>query len=357
MKRMISLSVMVLIGILLTACGTETSSLSPQEVVNTFLQESDEPLSYYGEYTTIFSGGTENYETKEWISKDQKRRIETTSLENGEQIIAVNDGKAITMYDKTGNTAMVMELSEDVIAELNEQTPRKQAENMLEIIKDSHELSAGEDAEIAGRSAFHIIAKAKQDNSFFGDLEMWVDKETWMPLKTKTNHTGTETTTEYTKIDFKVEMDDGLFVLDLPDDVVVDVLDREEYEPEEVTVEEALEELGPFYQLREEDGLELSKIIELSGIEERPEFSFDYVKEGMPVLSISVFKDMPNVEDFGGVEEETEIRGQKASKMEMGEFRSLDWVEDGLKYVVLIENPEIGFEDVEQYLEKMVLVE
>lgn len=58
-----------------------------------------------------------------------------------------------------------------------------------------------------------------------------------------------------------------------------------------------------------------------------------------------------------GIEEETTIRGNQATKMEMGEFRSLDWVEDGLKYVVLIENPEIEFEDMAQYLEEMELVE
>lgn len=162
---------------------------------------------------------------------------------------------------------------------------------------------------------------------------------------------------EYMRIDYEMEMADELFTIDLPEDVVVDVLDGEGYDSEEVTIEAVKEELGSFYQLSEESGLELTKVTVLNGLEERPEFSLDYAKDGMPAISLSVFKELPNVVDFGGVEEEVVIRGRKASKVEMGEFRSLDWVEEGLKYVVLIENPEIDFEDVEQYLEEMILVE
>lgn len=356
MKRWILVSAMMLVGIILTACGTEKDLLSPKEVVNTMLQEADEPFSYYGEYTTTSNDDSENYETKEWIRSDQKRRIELTSADNGDQLIMVNDGKSVTMYDKVENTALVMTMSDDDVNELDNQTPRQQAENMLDLVKDSHEFSAGDDVEIAGRSTYHIIAKKKDEKALLGDMEVWIDKETWLPLKTKTNHAGNELTVEYTKIDYKMEMADELFTIDLPEDVVVEVLEGD-YEPEEVTIDDVKEELGSFYQLSEESGLELKKITVLNGLEERPEFSLDYEKDGMSALSISVFKELPNVEDFGGVEEEVTIRGKKATKMEMGEFRSLDWTEEGLRYVVLIENPEIGFEDVEKYLEEMILVE
>lgn len=346
----------MLLGIVLTACGTEKDLLSPKEVVNTMLQEADEPLSYYGEYTTVSGDDPEDYETKEWIRKDQKRRIELTSASDGEQLVMVNDGKTITMFDKVENTALVMTIEDD-LSELDNPTPRQQAENMLELVKDSHELSTGDDAEIAGRPTYHIIAKKKDEKALLGDIEMWIDKETWLPLKTKTNQVGNELTVEYTKIDYQAEMDDALFAIDLPEDVEVEVLDGVAYEAEEVSLGDVKEELGSFYQLSEDSGFALTKITVLNGLEERPEFSFEYEKDGMPALSVTVFKDFPNEVDFGGVEEETVIRGKKAAKMEMGDFRSLDWVEDSLKYVVLIENPEIEFEDVERYLEEMTLVE
>lgn len=357
MKKGILVGVMMLLGIILTACGSENNLLSPQEVVDTMLQESDEALSYYGEYTTIYDEETEDYVTKEWIRKDQKRRIELTSEENGDQMVMINDGKTVTMYDKVENTAMVMVMDDEDLEGVSNQTPREQAENMLDLVKDTHELSAGDDAEIAGRSTYHIIAKVKEEKSLLGDIEMWVDKETWLPLKTKTDHGGNGLLIEYTKIDYQAEMDDALFVLDLPEDVVVETLDGGDYEPEEVTEDEVLASLGSFYKLSEESGVELKRITVLNGLDERPEFSFDYEKDGMPALFISIFEEFPDVEDFGGVEEEVMIRGKEASKMEMGEFRSVGWTEEGLRYVVVIENPEIEFKDVEQYLEEMILVE
>lgn len=357
MKRWIVVSMMMLFGLILTACGAEKDLLSPKEIVNTMLKEANEPLSYYGEYTTVSNDDSEAYKTKIWIGQDQKRRIELTTANNEDQLIVVNDGQTVTMYDKVEKTALVMPISEDELNELSNQTPQQQAEQMLDLVKDSHEFSTGDEVEIAGRSTYHIIAKKKDKKAMFGDMEMWVDKETWLPLKTKTNHAGSELMMEYMRIDYEMEMADELFTIDLPEDVVVDVLDGEGYDSEEVTIEAVKEELGSFYQLSEESGLELTKVTVLNGLEERPEFSLDYAKDGMPAISLSVFKELPNVVDFGGVEEEVVIRGRKASKMEMGEFRSLDWVEEGLKYVVLIENPEIDFEDVEQYLEEMILVE
>lgn len=352
------MSVMALVGILLTACGTENSQMSPQEVVNTVLQESDEEFSYYGEYEMVSSEGEEEYAAKEWVRKDGKRRMEMVDRENDDEMIMVSDGKTITMYDKADNTAMIMEMNEEDMAELGEQTPRQQAEMMLDMVKDSHELSTGEEVEIAGRSTYHIIAKAKEDTALLGDVELWVDKETWLPLKTVTTNSGLDLTVEYTTIDFEADMDDSLFEIDLPEDVEVEVVDNELPEKAVVTVEDVLEELGAFYQLSDDD-FELNEITVLEGFEDRSEFSFEYEKDGMTAFSITVFKDLQEVADIGAIggEEETTVRGQEATKMEMGEFRSLDWEEDGLKYVVLIENPTIEFDDLTSYLEDMELVE
>lgn len=359
MKRWLVIGAMLVVGGLLTACGTENSLLSPQEVVNTMLQESDEPLSYYGEYTMFSDLDMDNYEVKEWITKEQKRRIELTSTNENEQLIAVNDRETMTLYDEVDNTAMVMSMGEDDLFELGNQTPREQAETMLEMVKDSHELSTGEDAEIAGRSTYHIIAKVKDSDTLFGDMDIWIDKETWFPLKTVTNNAGNQLSIEYTKIDFKAEIPDDLFVLDLPEDTVVEVVEEEAYESKNATVEEVLDELGSFYQLREEDGLELTELTVLEGMEERAEFTFEYKKDGMDALSLTVFKDLPNVVDFGGMrtEEEVTIRGKQVWKLEMGEFRAFDWVEAGLGYSIVMNSPVISFEEVEQYMEKMTLTE
>lgn len=357
MKRFIGLSMMLIFTIMLAACGTESNMLSPQEVVNSVLQESNEPISYYGEYTLSIGDGSADSIGKEWVTEDKKYRIEMISEDGEEEIIGVNDGKSVSMYDKASHTVMVMEVDE---SEINDQSPRQQAERMLGVVKDSHDLSAGTEEEIAGRSTYHIIAKEKGNKSLLGDIDIWVDKETWLPLKTVANSGGNTLTLTYTKIDYKTKLDEDLFVLEVPEGATVEVMDEESYAPQEVVLNDVKETLGSFYQLAEIDGIELAEITALEGIEEdRLEYSFEYLKDGMAAFSVTVFQDLPNTVDFGGIgeEEEITIRGKKAIKMEMGEFRLLEWSEDGLKYVVLIENPEIEFEDMAQYLEEMELVE
>lgn len=242
---------------------------------------------------------------------------------------------------------------------MNNQSPREQTGTLLEAIKDSHDLSEGEAEEIAGRPTFHIIAKAKDKKALIGDVEIWIDKETWLPLKQVSHSGGQAFTLEYQKIEFNPKMEDDLFVLDIPEDATIERIAEESYVPKEADFNEVKEELGKFYQVHETDELELAGITFLEGLEDRKEFSFEYSKDDMAAFSVTVFKDLPNVEDFGGAisEEEIIIRGQKATKMELGDYRSLDWVEESLKYVVTIENPTIEFEEVLKYLEEMVLTE
>ncbi len=80
----------------LVGCNTE-ASYSPQEIIDQALQETKEPLTFYGEFTMDLgeAGGTAH--VKEW-SKEGKRRIDMTT-ENGEHVISINNGSEIMMYD------------------------------------------------------------------------------------------------------------------------------------------------------------------------------------------------------------------------------------------------------------------
>ncbi|MEK3934435.1 outer membrane lipoprotein carrier protein LolA [Sporosarcina sp. FSL W7-1349] len=353
-KPLSGISILLFFAIGLAACNTGESKFSPQEVLNTALQDADQPLAYYGEYTIKMNDDSSDIETKEWVAADGKRRIEMTFGNGAEQTITVNDGKHLSMYDKATNTAMIAEITEEDLNMLGQQSPRQQAERMLELIYDSHELSTGSEEVIAGRAAYHIIAKAKDSKTLIGDQEIWIDKETWIVLKSISESNELTMTQEYTKIDFAPELTDDLFVLKIPEGAAVEVIDEASMAPKEVTVEEVQEALGSYYQVPETEELKLSAIT-VDGLEERPEFSFDYTKNDIPAFSVTVFKEMPNVVSFGGIpnEEEITIRGKKGTKTESGNFRLLNWVEDGLRYSVILQNPELSFEEVEKYLNQM----
>lgn len=358
-KATLSILVLLFFAIGLAACNAEESQFSPQEVVNAALKEADEQISYQAEYTMHFSSDEEDLSAKEWVSKDGKRRAEITSGNGKEKSIAVNDGEQLSVYDESSNTVNVMKFSSEDMAALTQQSPRKQAEQLLNMIKDTHDFTNKGEEKIAGRDTFHISAKAKDDKALIGDQEVWIDKENWMVLKSISSSNDLTLTQEYTNIDLDPKFEDNTFVLDYPEDATVEVMDEDSMAPDEVTMEEAREVLGSFYMVPENGTLVLEKITRMEGIEDRPEFSLDYQNGGMPAFSLIVFKQQSNTVDFGqlGNEEKITIRGVEGTKTDMNGFRTLDWQEDGLQYTIIIDNPELDFTEVEQYAEEMVPAE
>ncbi|MFS0575029.1 hypothetical protein AB1K83_05315 [Sporosarcina sp. 179-K 3D1 HS] len=354
-KPLSGISILLFFAIGLAACNTGDAKFSPLEVINTALQDADKPVAYYGEYTIKTNDDSGDIEAKEWVASDGKRRIEMTSSDGAGQTLVVNDGKQISMYDESSNTAMIMEITEDDMRELSQQSPRQQAEQMLELIKDSHELSTGDEGKIAGRPAYHIIAKTKDDKTIIGDQEIWIDKETWIVLKSISKSNELTMTQEYKKIDFRPDLKEDLFAPYIPEGAAVEVMDEAGMAPIEVTAEEVKAALGSYYQVPEMEGLKLSAITVLEGLEERPEFSFDYTIDDIPAFSVTVYKEMSNVLSFGGMpnEKKITIRGKNGTKTESGNFRLLNWQEEGLRYSVILQNPEIGFEEVKRYLDQM----
>lgn len=359
-KPMIAVSFLLVFAVGLAACNAGETSYSPQEVVNEALKGADEPIAFYGEYTMAMNDDAGDLYAKQWTAKDGKRRIEMTSEEGAEETVMVNDGATMTMYDKASHTAMIMPISEEDMELINAQTPQQQAKHLLELVKDSHELSTAGSEKIAGRDTFHIVAKVKKDNTLLGDQEIWVDKETWMVLKSISHSSKLVMTQEYTKIDYAPAFDENTFVLDIPEGAEVETFDEEGMAAKDVTLDDVKAELGSFHMVSETDGVKLSALTVIEGMQERPEFSFDYTDaEGVPMFSVGVFKEMSNIVGFGATAEEKEItiRGKKGTKMESGDFRLLNWVEEGLAYSVYSTNPTIGFDELIVYMEAMELVE
>lgn len=359
-KPIIAVSFLLVFAMGLAACNNEENKFSPQEVVNAALKEADEQIAFYGEFTMSMNDDEGDIYAKQWVAKDGKRRIEMTSEDGSEETVAVNDGTNMTMYDKASNTATIMAMSQEDMQLINQQTPQQQAKQLLELVKDSHDLSTVGSEKIAGRDTFHIKAKVKKDNTLIGDQEIWVDKETWMVLKSISHSTQLIMTQEYTKIEYDPVFEEGIFKLEIPENAEVEVLDEESMAPKEATLEEVKAELGKFHKIAETDEVKLSALTVMTGMEDRPEFSFDYSDaEGIPLFSVSVFKEMSNIVEFGGTTEEeaVTIRGKKGTKMESGDFRLLSWVEDGLAYSVFSTNPTIGFDEMLVHLEVMEVVE
>lgn len=364
MKQTKWIVITIILGVfLMSGCSNESSQYTPEEVINNALKEKSPLGSYYAEAEMTIDLGEEieHIILKEWHSEDGKSRAESQNKDGSESAISVNNGEEFIIYEEEQNKAFILDDPE--LLAFNQPSPKEQALHLLEMIRDTHELSSKGEEEIIGRTVYHLKAEAKEDNQLLGDQEMWIDKESWIVLKTISESGDSISEMAYTKIDFDPDFSADIFSLTLPDNVKIESLEDMD-EPNEITLEEAVEAVQTsFYYFPEEDGMEISSIemIELDGVEiQRTEIDMTYIKNDLPLLSIGVFESPEDLEGEGlGMpgDEEVIIRNQQGFYTNMEGFRGLLWQEDGLNYSVLIYDPNLTLEDVQQLAETMIVAE
>lgn len=358
-KRVVG-TVILAMGIAgLYGCSMGGNVFTPEEVIQNALKETNELPSYYAEAKFVMTNNDEIEEesiVKEWRSKDGKIRIEMDGIEG--KHVSLNDGKQFLMYNEDAKQAFISEDAE-VLATLAP-SMKEQAERSLNIVKDTHTVEVKGEEKIAGREAYHIIATANEKDSIVGDQQLWIDKENWMTLKVISTSGNTVVTMEYEKIDLHYNIKDSDFEIDLPDDVEVEDID-DALESEEVLVEDLKQalELDALY-IPEQGELTIDKIevTKLEGQINRIEAAVEYQLNDTPAFSLSMFEAPVEVdEDIQMPEEEPiTIRGVEGTKIDMEMFRMLSWTEDGMNYVVLINDPDLPFEKVVGLTETMELL-
>jgi len=232
------------------------------------------------------------------------------------------------------------------------------AQVLLNFVKDSHDISIAGEEKIAGREAYHITAKAQKKNTLLGDIEVWIDKKTWLTLKTITTNAGNVTQQEYTKLEVNKKIDDAMFAFDIPKGATIEQIDTLN-QTAPTTLDEVKKQLGNFLMVPEENGLTLSTILDMK-VEERPEFSFEYEKDEQPAFSVSVFKVVSNYQTLGGnlaTEEDIQVRGKKGTYMDLGELFVISWYENGYEYSIITDNPELTKEEILANAEAMTIVQ
>ncbi|ARD47272.1 outer membrane lipoprotein carrier protein LolA [Sporosarcina sp. P33] len=355
-KKLLAGATVAILSLGLVACSSEDNQYSPEQVINNAMKENEEPLSYYGEATMNMTEEEGNIQLKEWRSKDGKFKVETTGAAAEEHAVTVNDGKTITMYQESLHQAMISKDGEAVTALAP--SPKDQAHQLLKMIGDTHTISIDGEEKIAGRAAYHLVAKANEKNTLFGDQELWVDKENWFVLKSISASGDHQIDLEYTKIEFGKDFQDNIFSIEIPEGIDIQNID-EMYESEEVSLEEAAQHVGqPVLYFSEEDGRKIEQIgmDDLTAELNRVEININYVRDDTPLLSLSLFK---TPEDSEGDdlkmpgEEPVEVRGIEGTMIEMEGFRSLFWNEEGISYSILLNDPDVTFEEVIEWAQDM----
>lgn len=355
--------ILMIAGVLaLMGCSAD-ESYNPEQVVYNALNNTSASVPYYAEAEMkVIENGeeTEHLLVKQWADKDGRRRVETQHADGSGLNIGVYDGTKLINYQP--ETKQVFYVESDELLELTQLTPKDQAEYLLRMIRNTHDISVAGEEEIAGRKGYHLIAKTKDAQSLLGDQELWIDMENWMVLKMISISGNMKKEIVYTTFDLNPKLTANLFTLNLPEDVQIVNLD-EMNSKEEISLEEAAEVLGePFLYFSENEGIKITKVakIELNGELNRNEINIDYTLDGFPSFTLTIFPDLVETEEESFElpgEQDTVIRGQTGEYMEMGDFRSLVWSENGLRYSVLFIDPNMTLEQFVVMADQMVRFE
>lgn len=339
--------------ILIAGCS-KGNAVSAEEIISNVLEADKKVQAYYGESTfVVYENGEKIEEAKmeEYVNEQGQIKVITHDETNGTTVQALNDGKDLIIYEDGDAEAQRIDISDaDLPTNMSQ---KQQLMQLLEMMNESHDYETIGEEKILGIDTHHVKLTEKEENSLFGNIEVWIDQKTWFVVKHVSESGDMKIESEYVKLDFSPKFTEDTFQLDLPEGVTVKQVD-EGIESETVTIEEATERLGqPFLILQEEElSITNVEIDELEGTWERTEVNVNYEKDGLPFLSISIFETPEDAE----LEHVTEkVRGHDAEFMK--EIDALLWDEDGLRYVAMIVNPDIELDEVKQLLENMTLSE
>lgn len=332
--------------LILGGCSQDME-VSAEEIIHNALESEKQVDAYYGKSEMTHYEGEELIE--ESVMEEYHSGSEIKFITHGEEEIEImNNEEKSVIYNKSDGTAQEVDTPTTLDYQL---TPKEMFQNMLSAMEDSHDYEIIGDEEISGRDAFRMKLEAKEANSLLGDMEIWVDKETWMIVKVISDAGDSKMEFIYTELDFSPDFTEDTFTLDIPDDVEITKIDG--FTSTEVTsVEEAEEELGQAFYMFPEDEYHVGEmeLYDLGGEFQRKEFDLTYISENdRPVFSLSIFEAPEGME----IEEsDVDIRGNAAAYEES--ITNYYWDENGLRYSLMIQDLAIE-EEILELTEDMVL--
>ena len=359
---------MITVAMLSGCSSLSKDTIIPEDIINNALSAYDDSKSYYSESVlNMYEKGEliEKSTMKEWTDSSEgilKKRVESESDDSG-RVISTNNGKEILIYMEKDNKAMKMTVGNGIDGSMGDY--KEQFLRGLSLISKSHELIYSGEEKVDDFETIHLHAKAKKDNSIIGDIDYWIDKDTWFLVKTRSETGDNKLEMKYGNLEFADKFDDSLFTQIIPEGVEIENLDENlGFEENEITIEEAEEIVGkPILLIKNDSEYSLKSITEFSyGSNGRAEINQNYEKNEMDAFILTAIVDKDQVKDKEDVisdedmklpgEEDALIRGGKGSIIE-DIIRCINWEEDEINYSLLILNPSVTIEEAINLVENM----
>lgn len=223
------------------SAGCVHDHVSAEEIAEQMKQKNDLiEDSSFTLYMKMSSMGEETVIEQDMIQKKEKSRTVIRQPAEQAGMVSVYNGKTMWTYDPHQNSVVIMDVP-------HIDMDMDYAGLIARFLNESDVSFSGIE-KIDGRTSFIMILEPKEegpsDAIFTGNLKVWVDEETWMPLKYDMyDHEGEViVSVEVRDLQVNTGVSDDVFEFDIPESAEVSTLDMNEFTlPEEMTLEEVQE--------------------------------------------------------------------------------------------------------------------
>lgn len=182
------------------------------------------PLPVDGsDFTALLSG---SHTVRVWQSGDDKSRV--ALIGDGSETVVVRNGQDLWQWSSESATATHVALPEHYAADhpnrTDMPTPQEAAEQLLEAIEPTTEVSVTTSERVAGRPAYVLVLDPDSDTTLVDRATIAVDSETSAPLRVQiyaTSSADPAVSVGFTDVDFTAP-DDALFDFTPPSGATVE---------------------------------------------------------------------------------------------------------------------------------------
>lgn len=334
-----------------TGCLSNSKEFMPDQVIENAFRN-DTVVSYYAESETVHYVNDEiesTSTTKEWFRKDGWTRMEMID-EDGETMILTNDLDLFKLYDTMSN-----ELVEVRASEMNEAvySPKGEMFERIEAIQETHDVTYVGEKEVIGRNTHHIHAIPRDKTSLLGEQEFWFDTEYWIVLKDSMMFGDHRSETNHTHFEVKDDIEDHLFDIEVTEGMTVINYD-DLMEESKISLDEMATRMDrQFMYFEETDELVIESIHSFDpGEEGFEQFTFEYRKDGLPFLSLTIMESK-QLYSFFEEAEEIDINGVIVFYSDEYNLDIFEWNIGDVQYEAWVNDPSVTKDEVIQMIEQL----
>ncbi|WP_167880852.1 outer membrane lipoprotein-sorting protein [Methanococcoides sp. AM1] len=345
MKRTKILFIFLMVFSAFLSAGCVDDQVSAEEIAEQMQQKNDLiEDSSFTLYMTMSLMGQESVMEQDMVQKKEKMRSFTKQPAEQAGTIVVSNGETMWTYDPRQNSVVVMEMPDvDLGQELN------YAGLIANFLNESDVSFSGME-KIDGRNTFIMTLGPKEEESsgsiFTGNIKVWVDEETWMPLKYDIYDPDGNViiSAEVRNLQVNTGISDEVFEFDIPEGAEVTTIDMNEFAlPEDITLEEAQEKadfeillpsyVPEGYEFDHASLFDNSEFTSGSQVLQRVTLMYKNDDSNLHITEIFYESGFPGPTEFSG-SESVDVNGSPGDFVEVYGNKMLRWDVDGIDLTI-----------------------